>query len=127
MKDMENHFFKKSKTRYLTPSLFSHGLFTAPHRDPRAPRQCHWQATTEGRTGGHTGGAEGAAMHYALLLPFTFPKVLAKEQEGGEQQRCAQNEKQIKTRKPNQNNTASEAQALHERRIRSKLGSKRQR
>lgn len=84
------------------------------------------QQQREGR-GGHTGGAEGAAMHYALLLPFTFPKVLAKEQEGGEQQRCAQNEKQIKTRKPNQNNTASEAQALHERRIRSKLGSKRQR
>lgn len=37
------------------------------------------------------GRAEGAAMHYTFLLPFSFPKVLAKEQERGKQQRCAQN------------------------------------
>jgi len=39
-----------------------------------------------GKDRGHSGGAERAAMHYTLLLPFAFPKVLAKEQERGEQQ-----------------------------------------
>lgn len=85
------------------------------------------EATTEGRTGGIQEELKGAAMHYTLLLPFALPKVLAKKQEQGEQQRCAQNKKQIKTRKSNQNNTASKTQALHKRRIRSKLGSYRQR
>lgn len=81
------------------------------------------EATTEGRMGGVQEELKGAAMHYILLLPSTFPRVLAKKQEQEEQQRCAQNKNQIKTRKPNQNNTASKTQALHKRRIRSKLGS----
>lgn len=39
-------------------------------------------------------------MHYAFLLSFTFPKVLAKEQERGEQQRCAQNKNRPRQRNP---------------------------
>lgn len=89
----------KHRTGYLIPSLFC-GLFTTSHRDPRAPRQCHWQATTEERTGGCTGRAEEAAMHYARPLSLTFPKVLAKEQERGEQQRCAQNKNRPRQRNP---------------------------
>lgn len=44
MKDMKNHLKKKkSKPSYFTSSLFSYGLFTILHRDPRAPKQCHWK------------------------------------------------------------------------------------
>lgn len=48
---------------------------------------------TEGKTGGIQEELKRAAMHYTLLLPFAFPKVLAKKQEQGEQQRCDQNKK----------------------------------
>lgn len=84
MKDMENHFFKKSKTRYLTPSLFSHGLFTAPHRDPRAPRQCHWQATTEGRTGGAYRRSRRGSHALRPSLAFHIPQGPGKGAGGGE-------------------------------------------
>lgn len=39
-------------------------------------------------------------MHYARPLSLTFPKVLAKEQERGEQQRCAQNKNRPRQRNP---------------------------
>lgn len=123
MEDMKKHF--KKKANQVTSHLLCSPMDFSPHFIGTQEHQS--SATGGATTEGRTEGVQEELRGQPCIIPFSClshsPMSWAKKQEQGEQQRCAQNKKQIKTRKPNQNNTASEAQALHKRRIRSKLGS----
>lgn len=127
MKDMENRFSKQKQNEipHTFPLLL--GAFHHASQGPKSTKAKPLAGNNRGKGRGVYGTSRRGSHALCLSLVFHIPQGPGKGAGEGRTAEVCSEQKQTKTKKPSHNNTASEAQASHERRIRSKLGSKRQR